>query len=281
MSPTTPRYTQPDSGYPTTPTAPAIQSSLTVPENADFDDSDSDTASDSEDDDDDDYDTADESLDSDEEEPEMSEEQRKAEREARALERQRVLEAAGLIIKSKTDNRRKPPARPIRARSFRKRRAPPAIPKASIQDTATHKELPAIPEPEPEQETSFRLDDAYERYEAYKKSNANMNRLSTVSLDTDISSLGSPQPPTPVPTSPALSTAENESLTHSILHFFGRSKTPAEGESKPRPVISGPISGPIPARGSTPPGGRPLSQSGDSADSGFGSVSRLAIFTAS
>lgn len=173
----------------------------------------------------------------------MTEEQRKVEREVRALERQRVLEAAGLIIKSGTDpKRRKPPARPIRARSFRKRRAPPAIPKSASPDTVA-KELPPPPEqePEPETEHSFRLDDAYERFEAYKKNNANMNRLSTVSIDTE-TSLGSPQPPTPSPQSPALSTTESESRTSSLFHFFGRSKTPAnDGEAKVRPVISAPI----------------------------------------
>ena len=248
------------------------QASLTVPERMDLVGDDSGTDSDLSSDED--YDTADESLDSDEEEQEqMTEEQRKAERDARAIERQRVLQAAGLIIKSNTDNRRKPPARPIRARSFRKRRAPPAIPQSA---SLTRKELPAIPEPEPEPETSFRLDDAYERYEAYKKSNANMNRLSTVSVDTEGSSLNSPQPQPLTPTtqySPSLSPSslhtESDSLTHSLLHFFGKSKTPAnEGETKSRPVISAPIM----IRDPNSDNGRPQSQSGEQ-DADFGSVS--------
>ncbi|TCD66409.1 hypothetical protein EIP91_001400 [Steccherinum ochraceum] len=271
VSPTTPRPQTLDT--PTSaitvslPTANRVgQPSLAVPERLFNDQSDSDTDSDSEDDEDD-YDTADESMDSDDELDEMTEEQRKAEREVRAVERQRVLEAAGLIIKSKSDNRRKPPARPIRSRSFRKRRAPPAIPlSASVShDAASTKELPTLP-PEPEAEPSFRLDDAYERYEAYKKSNANMNRLSTASLDTDLSQ-GSPQPPSTVPQSPALSTSESESLTHSLLHFFGRSRTPGiEGEGKARPIISAPILQKDP----TQDNGRPQSQPGEQ-EFGFGS----------
>ncbi|THH31859.1 hypothetical protein EUX98_g2302 [Antrodiella citrinella] len=204
--------------------------------------------------DDDDYDTADESLDSEEEEEQehMSEEQRKAEREVRAIERQRVLEAAGLVIKSNTGSqRRKPPARPIRARSFR-RRAPPAIPKTASPEVIV-KQLPSVPvdpEPEPEADQLFRVDDAFERYETYKKSNANMNRLSTVSLETsDTSSSLGGSPQVSMPQSPALSTSgqsasasgtESESLTHSLFHFFGRSRTPGD-EARTRPVISAPI----------------------------------------
>jgi actin cytoskeleton-regulatory complex protein PAN1 len=194
------------------------------------------------------------------EEQEMTEEQRKEEREARALERQRVLEAAGLIIKSD----RKPPPRParfVRRKSSHKRRPAPAVPEHRRHES---KDLPSLPGQD-SPETSMRLDDAYERYEAYKQSNANLNRLSMVSVDS-VNALTSPSS-AGIPRSPSVvSATSTEGRTHShFLHFFGR-KTPAnDGEAPARPVISGPI---LQEK-------EPGSPSGD--DSGFGTVSDVVL----
>jgi hypothetical protein len=62
---------------------------------------------------------------------------------ARENERQRVLEAAGLIVNEDV----KPPPRLERARSARKRRPPPAAPqRSSIISTSAAKDLPPVPE---------------------------------------------------------------------------------------------------------------------------------------
>ena len=165
------------------------------------------------------------------EEEEQTDQQRTADREARTLERQRVLEAAGLII-MKSD--RKPPPRPIRRKTSRKRRPAPAVPN---HQQRLSKDLPCLPESE-NQEISFRLDDAYERYEAYKQSNANLNRPSLASIET------TPSLPSASPSTASLGSPSNEhdsrSYSH-LLHFFGR-KTPAnDGENRVMPIISAPI----------------------------------------
>ena len=192
------------------------------------------------------------------EEQETTEEQRKEEREARALERQRVLEAAGLII-MKTD--RKPPPRPVRRKSSRKRRPAPAVPIHRRTSSTASKDLPLIPESD-SKDTSLRLDDAYERYEAYKQSNANLNRLSIVSVDSSMS-IPSPSASATLPRSPSAASNEHENRSHSsfLQSFFGR-KTPAnDSETRVMPVISAPI------LQEKEPGTPSLS------DSGFGSVS--------
>lgn len=199
---------------------------------------------------------------SDDEEQEMTEEQRKEEREARALERQRVLEAAGLII---TKSERKPPPRPARRKSSHRRRPAPAVPvrpRHKKHSSAASRDLPSLPESE-SRDTSLRLDDAYERYEAYKQSNAKLNRLSIVSVDSAVSA-PSPSPSFTLPRSPSVASTEHEGRSHShFLHFFGR-KTPAnDGETRVMPVISAPI-----LQDREP--GTP-----SASDSGFGTVSLL------
>lgn len=184
-------------------------------------------------DEDDGYETADSFESSgDEEEVPQTEEERKADREAREIERQRVLEAAGLIIMK---SERAPPPRPARRKSVRKHRPAPAVPAQVRRQTHDTKDLPNIPGSE-SQDTSLRLDDAYERYEAHKQSNAQLNRLSTASLDTS-SSFASPS--VSFTRSPSV---DHEGRSHSnFLSFFGR-KTPAnDGEGRTMPVISGPI----------------------------------------
>lgn len=189
-------------------------------------------------------------------EEEQSEEARRQERQARAAERQRVLEAAGLIIKTES----KPPPRPARARSHRRRRPAPAVPERSPQIPSPRKELPPVPESD-SANTSLRLDDAFERYEAYRQNHLTLNRLSVASFESSTSTT-SPQSSTFALTPSASTSAADEPRSHGLLHFFGRSRTPAnDGETRTFPVISAPIlqREPSPAPGE--------------GDSAFGSVS--------
>ncbi|KAI0373139.1 hypothetical protein BV20DRAFT_1042030 [Pilatotrama ljubarskyi] len=184
-----------------------------------------------------------------EDEEEQSEEARRQERQARAAERQRVLEAAGLIIKAES---RPPPPRPTRAKSHRRRRPAPAVPDRSPQiPPSPLKELPVIPESE-SANSSLRLDDAFERYEAYRQNHLAMNRLSVASVESATSGTTSPQSTSFVLT-PTPSESESRDRSHSFLHFFGR-RTPAnDGETRTMPVISAPIlqreASPIPGEG--------------------------------
>lgn len=181
--------------------------------------------------------------DSDEEDQETAEQYR-IEREARASERQRVLEAAGFIVKR--DGRRPPPKIP------RKHRPPPAVPDrlTIITEPANDKdkELPSVPTPQDDAESILYVDDAYERYETFKQNQ--LNRLSVASSFEII--------PSPTVTSPTLSVTTSMSkgdssegrLSDKLRDFLGRSKTPEERRTNL--TISGPISGPILTREPSP-----------------------------
>ncbi|TFK45949.1 hypothetical protein OE88DRAFT_1639082 [Heliocybe sulcata] len=220
-----PRKRDFDEGYPTVEQPPTAIESLAESESAEDSD-----------------DTSDEEYlsfsDSDSEpESERTEEERHREREARELERQRVLEAAGLVVKEDADRHSKP----MRKKSLR-RRPPPAVPhRSSIVSTASEKDLPATPPPDAD-ENVVRLDDAYERYEAFKQTKGHTSRLSTSSLDTGPSS---PLPPLS-PSSTLARTVSRESegavRTYShFLHFLGRRTPGTEPEKRAMPIISGPI----------------------------------------
>ena len=190
--------------------------------------------------------------DSEDEETAMTEEERKLEREVRAVERQLVLEAAGIIVKKDSTG---PPPRLQRRRAIAPvrpmhRPAPvPPPPPASTQRA----DLDELDRPTRVQE---HLDDAYERYEAFKQQSS---RLSISSIDQL-----SPLPPT----SPSLgsssfslaSAQSHESLSDKergsesvsgtssssygsrISHFLGRSRTPIqERETRVMSMISAPI----------------------------------------
>lgn len=181
-----------------------------------------------------------------------TEEQLQAEHRAREFERNRVLEAAGLIVKPSSN------APPItRVRSVRRRRAPPppssykAVPSSTI-DEEENDQPPPVP-PKSPTAASFTLDDAYDRYQKYQLHTdvgTRNKRLSTTSSD---------MPPSP--SAPALSLswtpsrgpdAPPESRYAALFALFGRSKTPGtEEQQKPRPVISGPILA-TPSRESSP-----------------------------
>ncbi|KAH9842454.1 uncharacterized protein C8Q71DRAFT_732931 [Rhodofomes roseus] len=183
----------------------------------------------------------------------LTEEARAADHNARALERQRVLEAAGFIIKADA----KPPPRPVRPRKERKRRPPPAVPDRTYTD-AHSRETSVDLDVSGEADSSLRLDDAFERYEAFRQANPNMNRLSMVSMESSTSGAVTS------PTSPSFiaRSASTEPESRSGLHFlsiFGR-KTPGnDGEARTMPIISAPIS-------------RDNSAAGAEVDSAFGST---------
>lgn len=190
--------------------------------------------------------------DSEDDETVMTEEERKLEREVRAVERQLVLEAAGIIVKKDSTG---PPPRLQRRRAVaavrpqhRPAPAPPHAP-ASTQRA----DLSELDRPTRVQE---HLDDAYERYEAFKQQSS---RLSISSIDQL-----SPLPPAspslgsgsfslvPAQSHESLSdkerSRENVSSTSSssygsrISHFLGRSRTPIqERETRVMSTISAPI----------------------------------------
>jgi hypothetical protein len=181
-------------------------------------------------------------------------------RAAREHERRLVLEAAGLILnqdvkppahilerrKSKQPKHRRPaPAAPLHRRQNSSSSVIPGEDSvASPRDTRV-KDLPPVPEPEPELDSSTHLHDAFERYEAFKNTMMKPGhdpRLSVSSMDQMM------RPPSPI--SPSTSTGTRDSDTgktySQFLNFLGRNKTPVSGDSGERkmPIISGPIMNP-------------------------------------
>lgn len=183
---------------------------------------------------------------------EKTDEQIRAERRARELERQRVLEAAGLIVKPATEA---PPKRPTRRR---KAPAPPSrasVPATVPEDTTLEPPAPEdddIPPPLPPKTSTFELDDAFERYQRYQQTQpAQTKRMSVSSFDA--------VPPSPAGTTSSLSMhSMGESRYGALFALFTRSKTPGNDEqatasSKPRLVISGPLAPPAaPSRENSP-----------------------------
>lgn len=156
-----------------------------------------------------------------------------AEREAREHERQLVLEAAGLIVKQDV----KPPPRPARMKSktSNERRAPPAAPRrASIISNSSFKDLPPVPELDPI-DNATRLDDAFDRYESFRHTQGNVNRMSVASFETT-----PPSPTTTISSVAPSSSRDSEGRYSNLLHFLGR-KTPVETERRTMPTISAPI----------------------------------------
>jgi len=202
--------------------------------------------------------------DSEDDETAMTEEERKLEREVRAVERRLVLEAAGIVVRKDSTG---PPPRLQRrhaATAVRLGHRPAPAP-TSIQ----RGDLGELDEPTRVQE---HLDDAYERYEAFKQQSS---RLSISSIE-QLSSLPPSSPSlgsgsfslAPAQSHESLSdkerSKENLSNTSSsygsrISHFLGRSRTPIqERETRVMPTISAPItssgssSGTVTLRSPTP-----------------------------
>lgn len=164
----------------------------------------------------------------------LTEAEKRQEHEARELERQRVLEAAGLILKKEQGG---PPPRPPRRRSAKKRRTPPQTPhrQQSLVSLSIEKTLPATPEPEASsnRDSVLHVDDAFDRYEAYLKNKD--KRVSVSSFDSAPLSPGLP------PTMSPVTSKESEGKSHlNIFNFLGR-KTPVTETDKPRLQISAPI----------------------------------------
>lgn len=156
-------------------------------------------------------------------------------KEVRERERQLVLEAAGLVVNQDV----KPPSRP-------KRRPAPAAPV-----TFKHKELPPVPDseagPDPEVENvdhKASLDDAFARYESFRNTQSNLNRLSVVSTDSGIT----PASPIATISSVAMSSTQNGSgenssrYSHFLQFLKSGNKTP-EGDRRSVATLN--ISAPI------------------------------------
>jgi hypothetical protein len=166
---------------------------------------------------------------------------------ARQNERQRVLEAAGLIVKSDRQPPPKPPKRPKSSKVVRRRRPPPAAPNRDsivsvTSDDISIKDPPPLPMSE-SADPETRLNDAFARYETFKMSRES-NRLSIAS------SMDSGYPPPSVSPPPLLQRTESretESTRHYLLHHFLGRKTPGNDEQRPKITISAPISGPMSA----------------------------------
>lgn len=157
--------------------------------------------------------------------------------EAREKERQRVLEAAGLIVNHDV----KPPPRLERARSARQRRPPPLAPqRSSVASNTSIKDLPPVPERDHSPVDSItRLDDAFDRYEAFKQMQGVSNRLSVAS---SFETAASTAPESPV-VSLAPSTSQNgEHRTYShLLNFLGRRAPSNDNHERKTLTISSPI----------------------------------------
>jgi hypothetical protein len=177
----------------------------------------------------------------------QSERQRQEEYEARELERQRVLAAAGLIVKH---DAKSPPRPPARTKSLRTHRPAPAAPDrpSLVHQVSTDRDLPPVPVDESPMppEPILRVDDAFDRYEAYKQNQGNRVSIAS-SYDTGPSSPGA----TSFSLSPTLSREESRSHGYSgLLNFLGRRTPGAESDRRSNisglsisgPIISGPIS---------------------------------------
>ncbi|KAG8833257.1 hypothetical protein FRC17_011032 [Serendipita sp. 399] len=224
--------------------------------------------SDSEEEGDEDSSSEDEWLTDSDDDSHLTDLERLEERRQREFERQRVLEAAGLIVKQSTDTR--PPRPPVRTRSTRKALSVKTGPRPSVPSPVhttnnvqpLERELPPLPPASPVS-AGRKIDDAFERYEAFKaqentaSTQAAPNRLSVISNASTYASTVPPSSPrqpisphTPSVNLPSSSSIHSaESKITSLLHFLGgRTRTPGEGTSaeKKPPTISGPvISGPM------------------------------------
>src|ERR1700722_11259848 len=156
-----------------------------------------------------------------------------------ARERQQVLQAAGLIITAD--------AQPPQV-SKRRRPAPAAPQRSSVTSSTLTKDLPPVPDVDLVGDAGIWVDDAFDRYEAFKHAHGTVNRLSMASIDT------APTSPGASSIAPSLS-RDSESRGHStFLHFLGRRTPPGESDKRSMPNISGPIAiNPTsPSRGDSP-----------------------------
>lgn len=195
--------------------------------------------------------------DSEDDEATMTEEERKLDREMRAAERQLVLAAAGIVVKK--DTIRRPPPHLERRRAVKsappRHRPAPAPPAVTLSVPASCRapapDLSELPPPTP---AKAYLDDAYERYDAFRQ---HSSRLSISSIDqlpplspvsTSVGSLS----PAPAQSRESFPNKEkgkdNVSTSPSygsrISQLLARSRTPGqEKETRIMPTISAPMMG--------------------------------------
>jgi hypothetical protein len=191
--------------------------------------------------------------DSEADESTMAEEERKLEREMRAAERQLVLEAAGIIVKK--DMTRRPPPHIQRRRTIAsvrpKHRPAPAPPTAlpTVAITGQGLDLSELPPPTP---AKAPLDDAYERYEAFKQSASRLSissidqlpPLSPVSGSSGSLSLPPAQSRESLPDKEKVkdNVSTSSSYGSRISQLLARSRTPVQDkETRIMPTISAPI----------------------------------------
>lgn len=182
----------------------------------------------------------------------QTEEQQQAEYAARELERQRVLVAAGLIVKHDATSAPRPPAR---TKSLRTHRPAPAVPNQSSQPekSSPMRDLPPIPVDDDtgSGDPILRVDDAFDRYEAYKDKLAQRVSIAS-SYDTPTSPSASS-----MTLGPTLSRDESRGHSYSGLWSFLGRRTPVPESDKRSSIggltISGPITnGSIPSPESSP-----------------------------
>jgi actin cytoskeleton-regulatory complex protein PAN1 len=169
-----------------------------------------------------------------------TEEERQAEYDARELERQRVLAAAGLTLKHDTKSA---PRAPARSRSLRTRRPAPAVPSQSSQSgkPAPERDLPPVPvhDDSTAGDPLLRVDDAFDRYEAYKQSLAHRTSIASAS--------DPPSSPSASSLTLAHTTSREDNRSHGysgLLSFLGR-RTPVPDSDKRFNLNGLTISGPI------------------------------------
>jgi hypothetical protein len=217
----------------------ASTSKTVIPEPVDTDDSDEETTGE--------YLSFDSESDEDEPRSAVSEVDRKAEREAGEKERQRVLEAANLVIQVPSPAEQTPSGSLSRRPTRLKRGVSVRIPsngnkKAPQPELAVERELPPVHSPV---ESVLRVDDAFDRYEAFKMHRGN-HRLSTISTDSSMSAVTAPSIVGSVPMGREPSSdSRSHTAASGLLHFFGRinavtGAAPAP-ERRPSPNISSPI----------------------------------------
>jgi hypothetical protein len=172
---------------------------------------------------------------SDESDPEETNGESREEHSARERERQRVLKAAGLVV---TADAAPPPKR--------KRRPAPAAPKrSSVASSITSKDLPPVPEAN-SADAGLGVEDAFDRYEAFKQSHGNVNRMSVASVDTGSSSPVSP---------PHGGSMSKEGESRGYTSFLQFLRASGDSEKRSVPTISAPISiSPTPSSRAQSPG---------------------------
>lgn len=160
-----------------------------------------------------------------------------SDKETRERGRQLVLEAAGLVVNQDV----KPPPKP-------RHRPAPSVPRTV---PSRQKNLPPVPDPKAEPDPDLEkldykasLDDAFARYESFRNTQSNLNRLSVISTESVIS----PVSPTATTSSMAMSLThsgggEGSSRYSHFLHFLKSGNKTPEGERRSVATLN--ISAPI------------------------------------